>query len=46
MPKWGLPEKKVNPTKKNTYIEQIVKQEGIKPSPATVLSYFKLIPDL
>lgn len=36
VPRWGCVEKKVNPTKKNTYIEQIVKQEGIKPSPASV----------
>lgn len=36
VPKWGCPEKKVNPTKKNTYIEQINKTEKDKPSPASV----------
>lgn len=36
VPKWGCIEKKVNPTKKNTYIEQITKLEATKPSPASV----------
>jgi hypothetical protein len=36
VPKWGCVEKKVNPTKKNTYIEQINKLEKDKPSPASV----------
>ena len=35
-PKWGCVEKKVNATKKNTYIDQIVKQEKEKPSPSSV----------
>lgn len=39
-PKWGLPEKKVTATKKNTYIDQIVKIEAGKPSPNTVTIYF------
>jgi hypothetical protein len=36
VPTWGCAEKKVHATKKNTYIEQIVKQEGGKPSPHNV----------
>jgi hypothetical protein len=36
VPKWGCVEKKVYPTKKNTYIDRISKIEATKPSPATV----------
>ena len=35
--KWGCENKKVSVTKKNTYIDQIVKQEGDKPSPHQVI---------
>lgn len=34
VPKWGCAEKKQSVTKKNTYIEQIFRHEGNKPSPA------------
>ena len=35
-PKWGLPEKKVSITKKNSYIDQIFRIEKEKPSPSQV----------
>lgn len=36
VPKWGFIEKKVNPTKKGTYLDAISKLEKDKPSPAQV----------
>ena len=42
-PKWGVPEKKVTATKKNTYIEQIIKQETDKPSPLSYDVKLKLV---
>lgn len=35
-PKWGCAENKAPATKKNTYIDQVVRMEKDKPSPATV----------
>jgi hypothetical protein len=40
VPKWGCVEKKFSVTKKNTYIDQIVKKEIDKPSPHQVFYIF------